>query len=215
MSVKFENRTNDDIIISFQNQQKTISVGDDFSFEAVEGKDFILKVERKRIPTEYTQPKAKKKFSIYEDGDKPASHVQLKSEFELEAISTHVVITVEESVSLFDTLHEDVLFSAYKLSFLGAKQKSQKDYFANEQVKRSYITTQVKSAVFPVGLVGIIVAVIGLYCLINALNGNLIKIFQNEVSNMSAGVLTVGGIAVTGVFVSNIIKIFKRVKALS
>ncbi len=215
MSIKIENKSNDDIVIFFNGTKYEISQDEDASFETPDGKNFSLSVLRKRIPKEYTEFKQKKKFSIYEDENKPLSHIQLKSDFELEAISSHIVIAVEENITAHDTLHEDVIFVGYKLTLSGAKQLKGKDSFANEQTKKSYVSAQIKSAVFPVGLVGILVTIAGIFCLINALNGNMIKFYKNELDVLTCSVLTVGGVAITGVFISNILKIFKRVKELS
>ncbi len=215
MSIKIENRSNDDIIIVFNGKSVEIPNSEDYSFENVENKSFSLSVQRKRILKEYAEPKHKKKFSIYEDENKPLSHIQLKGEFEIESISSHAVICVEENISAFDTLHEDVLFVGYKLSLSGAKQLKADESFANSEVKKSYVTAQVKNAVLPVGLVGVIVTIVGVYCLINALNGNSIKFYKNELDTLTCSVLSVGGVAILSVFVSNLIKIFKRVKELS
>lgn len=215
MAIKIENRSNDDIIISFMGQSIELADGEDASFENGDKGTYCLDVQRKRIPRESPEEKTKKKFSIYEEDSKPASHVQLKSSVEFETISSKSVITIEENADLIDTLHEDVLFAGYKAAVSGAKILSKKDSFANDEVKKAYVSKQIKGAVFPVGLVGIAITIVGLYCLVSALNGNLIKIFENEVTKSSAVLVSVGGVAVVGVFVSNMIKIFKRVKELS
>ncbi len=215
MAIKIENRSGDDVVLNFLSQDIELADGEDISFENSESNEYSIVVNRKRIPQELQEDKPRKKFSIYEEDSKPASHIQLKYSADFETISSKAVITIEENVKMFDTLHEDVLFAGYKLGVSGAKILRGKDSFATEKIKKEYLSKQIKGAVFPVGIVGFIVMIIGIYCLLSALDGTLVKIFQNEITKGSASLVTVGGIAVFGVFISNMIKILKRAKELN
>ena len=208
MAIKIENRTNDDVIISIFGQEVELLDGEDVSFE--KDGNFSLVVKRKRIP-EMFKP-AKKKFPIYEEDATPSSHIQLRGEFEFEPISSKSVVTLTPTARLFDTLHEDAIFVGYKAEVAGCKVVGYKEVFADKSTEKQYKSKQLKSAVFPVGLVGPGLILLGIYCMIFAYGGNPVNFFGNKIDMLYAGTMTAAGVLVTGVFISNVIKIFKRVK---
>ncbi len=211
MAIKIENRTEDDIIITCFGKETEILNGEDAVFES-DG-SFSLVVKRKRIPEMTKQ--AKKKLPIYEEDATPASHIQLRGEFEIEPISSKTVVTLTNTARLFDTLHEDAIFVGYKAEVAGGKAVSYKEVFNDEKVKKEYKTKQILNAVFPVGVVGLGIFLLGIYCSIFAYGGNPINFFGNKIDMLYAGTMTVAGVLVTGVFVSNVIKILKRIKEYS
>ena len=214
MAVEIKNKSGDIVIVSFFGSEIEIENEACVNIETSE-KSGSITVIRKRIPQEFTEEKQRKKFSIYEDESKPACRVQLKLTAQIELDADDAVIEIQEKVSVADTLHEDVLFAGYDLTADGGTVKFKKDSFANADVKKEYLSKQIKSTVFPVGIIGVAVTVVGLYCLISAMGGDLVKIFDNEVTKSSGALVLLGGAAVFGVFVSNMIKIFKRSKELS
>lgn len=208
MVIKIENRTEDDIIVTVFDQEVEISNGEDAVFES-DGR-FTLVVKRKRIP-EMTKA-AKKKLPIYEEDATPASHIQLRGEFEIEPISSKTVVTLTSTARLFDTLHEDAIFVGYKAEISGGKIVSYKETFSNEKIKKEYKSKQITGAVFPIGLVGAVLLIIGVYCVISALGGKAVNFLGNEIDIVYSVLVAAAGALVTGVFVSNIIKILKRIK---
>ncbi|MBQ8784056.1 MAG: hypothetical protein IJZ57_09860 [Clostridia bacterium] len=211
MAIKIENRTEDDIIITCFGKETEIPDGEDAVFDS-DGK-FTLTVKRKRIP-EMTKA-AKKKLPIYEEDATPASHIQLRGEFEIEPNSSKTVVTLTNTARLFDTLHEDAIFVGYKAEVAGGKAVSSREVFSDEKVKKEYKTKQLLNTIFPVGTVGIGLILLGVYCLIFAYGGNPVKLLSNEIDMLYASLMTAAGALVTGVFVSNVIKILKRVKEYS
>lgn len=211
MAIKIENRTNDDVIVSVFGQEVEIPDGEDVSFEKV-GK-FTLAVKRKRIPEMFVP--AKKKLPVYEEDATPASHVQLRGEFEIEANSSEAVITLEPTARMLDTLHEDAIFVGYKAETCGCSIVDYKEVFNDKGVEKEYKSKQIKDAVFPVGIVGVGIFILGIYCMIFAWGGNPINFFGNKVDMLYSGTMIAAGAIVTGVFVSNVIKILKRVKEYS
>ncbi len=211
MAIKIENRTEDDIIITCFGKETEIPDGEDAVFES-DGR-FSLVVKRKRIPEMTKQ--AKKKLPIYEEDATPASHIQLRGEFEIEPNSSKTVVTLNNTARLFDTLHEDAIFVGYKAEVSGGKMISSREIFTDEKVKKEYKLKQLKNTIFPVGVVGIGLVLFGIYCIIFAYGGNPINFFGNKIDMLYSGTMTAAGVLVTGVFVSNVIKILKRVKEYS
>ena len=211
MAIKIENRTNDDIIVTIFGDDVEIPDGDDAVFEG-EGR-FTLAVKRKRIPEMFG--KAKKKLPVFEEDAAPASHVQLRSEFEFEPISSKTVITLTPTAKVFDTLHEDAIFVGYEATATGGKVIRSKEVFSDEKIKKEYKLKQLKEAFFPIGTVGIGLFLLGVYCLIFAYGGNPVNFFGNKIDMLYSGTMTAAGVLVTGVFVSNVVKILKRVKEYS
>ncbi len=211
MAIKIENKTEDDIFITIFGKRSELLNGEDAVFDG-EG-NFSLLVERKRIP-EMFKP-AKKKLPIYEEDAAPASHVQLRGEFEFEPVGAETVVTLTSTAMLYDTLHEDSIFVGYKAEISGGKEVYYKERFSDEKIKKEYKTKQISDAVFPVGVVGVGLFLLGIYCLIFAYGGNPINFFGNKVDFLYSGIVTAAGVLVTGVFVSNLIKILKKVKKYS
>lgn len=211
MAIKIENRTNDDIIITIFGNDVEIPDGEDAVFDG-QGK-FTLCVKRKRIPEMFG--KAKKKLPIYEEDAAPASHVQLRGEFEFEPNASKTVVTLTPTARVFDTLHEDAIFVGYKAEVAGGKEVSCKEVFADEKIRKQYKSKQLKEALFPVGTVGIGLFLLGVYCMIFAYGGNPVNFFGNKIDMLYSGTMTAAGVLVTGVFVSNVVKILKRVKEYS
>lgn len=211
MAIKIENRTNDDVIVAIFGNEVEIPDGEDAVFES-EGK-FTLCVRRKRIPEMYG--KAKKKLPVFEEDAAPASHVQLRGEFEIEPNASKTVVTLTPTAKVFDTLHEDAIFVGYKAEVAGGKEVRHEEVFSDEKIKKEYKLKQLKEALFPVGTVGIGLFLLGVYCLIFAYGGNPVNFFGNKISLLYAGLMTAAGVLVTGVSVSSVIKILKRVKEYS
>lgn len=211
MAIKIENRTDDDIIVTCFGKETEIPDGEEVVFEATER--FALSVRRKRIPEMFKA--AKKKLPIYEEDAAPASHVQLRGEFEFEPTSDETVVALTATAKMFDTLHEDAIFVGYEAEISGGNELSYKEVFSDEKVKKEYKTKQIKDATFPVGVVGTGLFLFGIYALIFAYGGNPINFFGNKISLLYAGLMVAAGVLVTGVFVSNVIKILKRVKEYS
>ena len=181
MAIKIENRTNDDVIITIFGKEVELADGEDASFE--NAGSFKLVVKRKRVP-EMFKP-AKKKFPIYEEDATPSSHIQLRGEFEFEPISSKSVVTLISTAKLYDTLHEDAIFVGYKAEVAGCRVVGYKEVFADESTEKQYKSKQLKSAVFPVGIVGPGLILLGIYCLIFAYGGNPINFFGNKILKRS------------------------------
>ncbi|MBQ8227401.1 MAG: hypothetical protein IJZ88_00140 [Clostridia bacterium] len=211
MAIKIENRTEDDIIITCFGKETEIPDGEDAVFNS-DGR-FTLTVKRKRIPEMVKA--AKKKLPIYEEDATPASHIQLRGEFEIEPNSSKTVVTLANTARLVDTLHEDAIFVGYKAAIAGGKVVEYKEIFNDEKVKKEYKKKQLLNTIFPVGTVGIGLILLGIYCLIFAYGGNPVNFFGNKIDMLYSGTMTAAGVLVTGVFVSNVIKILKRIKEYS
>lgn len=215
-TVKIENKSGDDIIITLDGEEKELADGESVFFENKEKGGHSLTVHRKRIPRETVAednvPKGLE--AAKEQDEKPGSHVQLDTELVFDVNSSKSAISVVQDIKGIETLHEDVIFVGYTADISGAKSVSKKDRFANKSVKKNYVFQQIKGAFLPVGLVGIIVFLTGALLLVINLGGFDFKIGSLRVDLPRSALLLAGGTLVTGYFIISVAKIRKRATAL-
>lgn len=211
MTVKIENRTKDDIILTSPLGETEIPEEEDLILDT-DG-DFTLSVKRKRIPDMVTA--AKKKLPIFEEDATPASHVQLKTDFSFSCPEGDATVTLKADISIADTLHEDAMFVGYKAEAKGVRLLNEKSTFSSPAIKDEFMKKQISGAVFPVGAVGGVVLLLGIFCLIMNFGGQPVNFLGNIITLPYAALISGAGVLVTGLFISNIIKILKRVKAYS
>lgn len=216
-TIKVENRTDDTIIITLNNQERECANGEDISFENCPKGEYLISVHRKRIPKESTsgrEPKPSAFDAAKSPDSKPGSHVQLDSEIKLETNSAKAVVSIIADVKALETLHEDVIFVGYRAKVSGAKVVENKDSFASAAIKKTYVKQQFKGAFLPVGLIGIITTLAGAFFLFFNIGGYAIKIAGNEMSLPYSLLITAGGLCVLFVFITTLVKIKRRVKEL-
>ena len=215
-TVKVENKTNDDIIVALDGKEVFLHDVCSTSFENCEKGKHTLTVKRMRIPKESVDIHSSAGPDIKKMSDSnPVSHVQLESEITFEVIASKSVINVIQNVEVLDTLHEDVLFASYRADISGAKNVSFKDRFANRQEMSTYKKQQIKGAFLPVGLIGILVTLAGLFCIFLNVGGYNLKIAGNSVTTPYSLLLLAGGATVFIFFLVSVNKIKKRIKELS
>ena len=216
-TIKIENKSDDDIIITFGQEEKELSDGESVFFENQNKGVHSVRIHRRRIPKEIIpQSETPKGLEAARAQDeKPGSHIQLDSQIEFDVNSSKASLTVIQDINGDETLHEDVIFTGYRAELAGAKLVSKKDCFANSAIKKIYLFQQLKGAFLPVGLVGIIVLIIGILLTAINLSGNSIEIFSQQVTLLRSLLLLGGGTLATGYFCVNIYKIIKRAKSLT
>ena len=215
-TVKVENKTNDDIIVILDGEEVFLHDICSTAFENCEkGKHYLI-VKRMRIPKESVNIHSSSGPDVTKMADSnPVSHVQLESEITFDVIASKSVISVVQNVEVLDTLHEDVLFSGYRAEISGAKDVSFKDRFANSKERDSYKKQQIKGVFLPVGLIGILVTLAGLFCIFLNVGGYNLKIAGNSVTTPYSLLLLAGGATVFIFFLVSVNKIKKRIKELS
>lgn len=216
-TIKIENKSDDDIIISFCGEEKELADGESTFFENRKKGEYEVHVHRKRVPKESILPEDAPKGleAAKAQDEKPGSHVQLDADIIFDVNSSKAVVNVIQEVKGVETLHEDVIFVGYNADVSGAKLVEKKDSFANEKIRKSYLFQQLKSAFLPVGLVGIAVFILGAVLLILYAAGVTISVGKNDVTLVRILILFAGGVLVAGYFAVNVKKILKRAKSLS
>ena len=216
-TIKIENKSDDDIIICFEGEEKELADGESVFFENRQKGVYSVRVHRKRVPRETViASEAPQGLEAAKAADeKPGSHVQLDSVIEFEVNSSKAAVTVIQDIKGVETLHEDVIFVGYRAELAGAKAVSKKDYFANSGIKRMYISQQIKSAFLPVGLVGILIFLVGAVFSIMNLGGYIVRFLSGEVSLKRSLLLLAGGFLVTAYFIVNVFQIIRRARSLT
>ncbi len=215
-TVKIENKSDDDIIITLDGEEKELADGESVFFENKDKGVHCLKVHRKRIPKETgREDNAPKGIdAMTERDEKPGSHVQLDSELSFDVNSSRASISVIQDIKGIETLHEDVIFVGYAADISGAKFISKNDRFASRSIKKDYVFQQIKGAFLPVGLVGIAVLLAGTVLFIINLGGFVLKIGSVRIEMTRSALLLAAGFLVTGYFAASVRKILKRAREM-
>lgn len=216
-TVKIENKSEDDIIVTLDSEEKELADGESIFFENKEKGCHSVKIHRRRVPREtVASGEAPKGLEAAKEQDKkPGSHVQLDSVIEFDVNSSKAAVTVIQDIKGVETLHEDVIFAGYTAELAGAKLISKTDSFANSRIKKNYIFQQIKDAFIPVGIAGIAILILGAFFSLANLVGFTVKFGSSAVSLRRSLLLFAGGVLVTGFFCVNVYKILKRAKSLS
>lgn len=214
-TVKVENKSDDDIIITLDGEEKELSDGESIFFENKDKGNHQIIIHRKRVPRETLSGDEPKGLdAVAKQNEKPGSHIQLDSEIVFCVNSSKTVVDVVQDIKGIETLHEDVIFVGYTAELAGANFISKSDRFASKAIKKNYVFQQMKGAFLPVGLVGIIILFIGALFSLANLSGGVIKFGSNEIGTMRSVMLFIGGVLVTGYFIVNVLKIRRRAKEL-
>ncbi|MCQ2472138.1 MAG: hypothetical protein MJ147_08890 [Clostridia bacterium] len=216
-TIKVENRSDDDIIITLDGEEKELADGESVHFENKSKGDYKIRIHRKRVPRETVlASEAPQGLEALKENDaKPGSHIQLDCVLDFCVNSSKATVAVVQDIKGIETLHEDVIFAGYTAELAGAKLNSKNDFFASEKIRKTYLFQQLKGAFLPVGLAGIAVMIIGLIFSIMNMSGAKVHFLTSDVSLNRSLLLLGGGVIVTIYFIINVIKIMKRAKSLT
>lgn len=177
-TVRFDNFTDDTVIVSLNGRDYTLADEERVTVEGVEKGRNELRVHRARIPKESEDFHNTDNTDLYKKTEKAdrSLHTQLDGIFVLDVNSSKAVITLKTKVRAEDRLGIDALFSGYDIEASGAKIENKKDVFAGKSVKKNFISHQIKEALLPVGFGGLILLFIGLVSLFANLSGKTVDI---------------------------------------
>lgn len=216
-TIKVENKSDDDIIITLDNEEKELADGESVFFENKSRGNYSVRIHRKRVPREtVNEAEAPKGLEAAKERDeKPGSHIQLDGVVNFEVNSSKATVAVVQDIKGIETLHEDVIFAGYTAELSGAKLIEKNDFFASEKIRKAYIFQQLKGAFLPVGLAGIVVTILGAVFSIMNMAGAKVHFLMSDVSLNRSLLLLGGGVIVTVYFIINVYKIMKRAKSLT
>jgi hypothetical protein len=207
-NVRIDNYSNDMVTVFFDGVEYVIDEDEKIAVPGIEKGKHIIQVHRTRIPKETVNANEVNKADIKANIEKDdrSVHTQLDSMFEIEVNSSKTVVTVQQYAAAIEKHGINVLFSGYKLEAIGAKILSETKEFANESVKKSFVSYQLKNAFIPIGIGGIIIFLVGLLSVRAVLLGNAVNLGGTDISLPWAIGIAAVGIACLGYTIFVIIR---------
>lgn len=112
--------------------------------------------------------------------DEESQYVRLKGTFEIDINSSKSVWTVRQKSLLTEKTGVDALFSGCEVEVGGGRIVEEKQSFADEKSRKSFLKKQLKNAFFPIGLGIIIFTAVFLFALAANISGDPITLGGRE-----------------------------------
>ncbi len=215
--IKICNKSDDDIIITIDGTEKIICDNESVTLENQSKGEHTLNVHRKRIPKETIDiNNAPKGLEILKNQDeKPGSHIQLDLNAVFNSAASKCTVEITQKIKGVESYFEDVIFAGYSVQITGGKSVSEKDCFADKKIEKAFFSQQLKNALFPVGLIGIIILLLGALLSVFYFADINFIVKGKDVGPLRCLLLFAAGVLATGYFCVNIYKIKKRCKEYS
>ena len=177
-NLRIDNLSGDTVTVLFCGKEYTVADEEKVTVEAVEKGVHEMRVHRTRVPMETADSHEAEQLDIKEKAEKSerSLHTQLDAVFDVNINASKTVVTVRTKVKAKETVGIDVIFSGYSVETSGGKVENFRLIFANKNVKKRFINNQLKEALLPIGLGGIILLVMGIFALRGNITGNPINI---------------------------------------
>ncbi len=214
-NIRFENLSGDTVIVIFNGNELVIENEARVSVDALEKGEYSLKVHRARVPFESEDVHENKNEGGLPFKIEKSMHTQLDLLANIELNASKAVVTVKTEVTSKERFGLDVIFSSYSVAATGAKIESERKAFANESVRKSFISHHIKNVFFPVGFGGICVLILGIFACIRAVGGEPVNIGGTEFTiPWSAGLTCVGAgfLGYCALCVGEILKTARKLK---
>ena len=216
-NVRIDNYSGDTVTVILDGVSQTVEDDGRVAFESLQKGQHTLRIHRTRIPLETVDNYAEqeKSFSeVLEEKDKTLhTHLDLISGFDLN--SSKAVVTVQSAVTAKEGKGLDTVFSSYSVTYSGAKQQEEQKVFSNSAVKKRFVSCNIKNAMLPTGLCGLIILFLALIALFAALAGKPVDLGGTVFTLPWAAGLTAVAVAVCSYTVFCIVNIIKTAKKLS
>ncbi len=214
-NVRIDNFSGDTITVLLNKEEAVLKEGDRVSFDSLEKGIYSLQIHRTRVPLE-----SEDIHEVKNDGGLPfkeekSMHTQLDLLADIKINSSKTVISVKNAVTAKDELGVNAIFSSYSLSSTGAEIENERKVFASKGIKKAFKEHHIKSALFPVGLGGLAILLIGLFALVSAISATPIDIGGTEFTLPWAVGLTAVGAGFIGYSTFCIEKTLKITKEYS
>ena len=194
-NIRIDNVSGDTVTVFLNGNSYVVQNGEKMNIEAVEKGSCEIRIHRTCIPTESENPNENTGGGIAEKvkNNEKNLHTQLDGIFNVDVNASKAVFTVDKKLLLKDKFGLDVIFSGYSLTVSGAKVENSTEVFANKSEKKKFILHHLKEAFVPVGLVGIIVLLVGIFALGGNIIGNVITVGGTKMTYpWSVGLLAAG-----------------------
>lgn len=215
-NIRIDNFSGDTVTVFLDGKEAMIEDESRVTFDTLGKGTHTLHVHRTRLPFESldaheTDTQEKSPFG----GEEKSLHTQLDLITEFDLNSSKSVITLKTEVSSAEGKGIDAIFSSYFVTATGAKNEKNRKVFANSSVQKNFISHHIKNTLFPTGLGGIVILLLGLIALVSHLTGNTVNLGGTEFTlPWSLGLTAVGtGIVAYSLFcIANVFKVVKRFK---
>ena len=216
-NIRFDNFSGDTVTVFLDGKSETVEEDGRVNFDALEKGKHSLRIHRARVPLESSDMHDEQKKSFMEEmqGQDKTLHAPLDFNATLELDSSKSVITVKSDITSEEGKGLDVIFASYSLSATGARIKDERKTFANETVKKRFLSYHISNSFFPVGIGSLAVFIIAICALIFAASGKPINLGGTVFTLPWALMLTAAAIAFFSYFVFSLVNIFKTAKRLS
>ena len=179
-TVRIDNLSNDSLIAELNGESYEVAEGEKLSVQNVQKGETTLRIRRGRTPVE-TQGRL-------EDNSEPSDFIKGREKndsgayfvfdgvFDIDFDSSKSVVTVRREALEMKGPGMDALASGFKVEVSGARLLDSRREFANERVRKRFISHHVGNAMMPVGFGGLLLLFVGLYAFIRTLGGKEINL---------------------------------------
>ena len=177
-NLRIDNLSGDTITVCFCGKEYTVADEEKVTVDAVEKGVHEMRVHRTRVPMETADSHEAGQLDIKEKAEKSerSLHTQLDAVFDVNINASKTVVTVRTKVRAKEKVGIDVIFSGYSIETSGGKVENFGLVFANKNVRKNFMNNQIKEALLPVGLGGIILFIMGIFALRGNITGNPINL---------------------------------------
>ena len=214
-NIRIDNFSDDTVTVILDGKEQIVEDEGRVAFDSLEKGRHSLRIHRTRIPLEtadYNEQQEKSPTEFFGGKDK-SLHVPLDYLAEIDLNSSKAVITVKSDVSAKEGKGLDAIFASYALVVAGAKEDDGRKAFANQAVKKRFVSHHLKSLMFPVGICALVLLGISIAALLSAISGNPINLGGTVFTLPWAAGLSAVAVAVcvySIVCLLNVIKVLKK-----
>ena len=215
-NVRFDNFSGDTVTVFIDERSETVEEDGKAVFDSLEKGPHSLRIHRTRVPLESSTLYDEQNKTLTQEmqGQNKTLHIPLDFIATVELDSSKSVMTIKQDITSKEGRGLDVIFASYSLSQTGARIRNERKTFANEAVRKRFLSHHIRNAVFPVGIGSVVVMVIALVAFIFAVSGNPINLGGTVFTLPWALLLIAVAVAFLAYFAFSILNILKTAKRL-
>ena len=179
-NIRIDNASEDALNVELDGKEYYISEDESLTVPNVEKGTHRLSVFRTKRVTANDGKKEDGDPTAKLSRDEESQYVQLKSLLVIEINSSKSVWTVRQKSLLTEKTGVDALFSGCEVEVGGGRIVEEKQSFADEKSRKSFLKKQLKNVFFPIGLGIIIFTAVFLFALAANISGDPITLGGRE-----------------------------------
>lgn len=215
-NVRFDNFSGDTVTVFIDERSETVEEDGKAVFDSLEKGPHSLRIHRTRVPLESSTLYDEQNKTLTQEmqGQNKTLHIPLDFIATVELDSSKSVMTIKQDITSKEGKGLDVIFASYSLSQTGVRIRNERKTFANEAVRKRFLSHHIRNAVFPVGIGSVVAMVIALVAFIFAVSGNPINLGGTVFTLPWALLLIAVAVAFLAYFAFSILNILKTAKRL-